>query len=87
MALSIKIQIFQQLFVYFRLIKSTSMYFIKIITLLVLISLVSCKKDRTCECTSSKGTYNAGEVDMSKRQAKKYCKELSSGETTCKLKE
>lgn len=87
MALSIKIQIFQQLFVYFCFIKSTNMHFIKIISFLALISLVSCKKDRTCECTNSKGTYNAGDVDMTKRQAKKYCKELSSGETTCKLQE
>lgn len=41
-----------------------------------------------CECTNSQGTYIAGEVEKTKRQAKKYCKEeLSSGETVCKLKE
>lgn len=57
------------------------------ILFIAFIGLFSCKKTRTCECTNSQGTYIAGEVDKTKRQAKKYCKELSAGETTCSLKE
>lgn len=64
------------------------MSFLRITLLFIAFSsLFSCKKTRTCECTNSQGTYIAGEVDKTKRQAEKYCKELSAGETTCKLKE
>jgi hypothetical protein len=62
------------------------MNFIRIIALLGVLALVSCKKNRICECTNSQGTYDAGEVEMNKTQAKKYCKGLSAGETSCKLK-
>lgn len=62
------------------------MKFVQIIALSGVLSLVSCKKNRVCECTNSQGTYNAGEVEMNKSQAKKYCKGLSSGETSCQLK-
>jgi hypothetical protein len=53
---------------------------------LALFSLVSCKKDYTCQCSNSFSTYDAGTVEMTKPQAKKHCKSLSVGETTCKLK-
>jgi len=63
------------------------MNLIRIAAVLTVLSLVSCKKERTCECSSSVGTYDAGTVEKTKSQAKKYCKSLSAGETTCKLKE
>ena len=49
-------------------------------------SLFSCKKDHTCECTNSYSTYDAGTVEKTKNQAKKYCESLSEGETKCKVK-
>lgn len=60
---------------------------IQIITLLMLLLSVSCKKERTCQCTNSYTTYDAGTLDGTKSQAKKYCKTLTSGETECKLKD
>lgn len=63
------------------------MKFIRITAFLGLLTLLSCKKNRNCMCTNSQGTYVAGEVEMTKSQAKKYCKGLSSGETTCELKD
>ena len=63
------------------------MNFFRIIALFGVLAFVSCKKNRNCECTNSQGVYVAGEVEMTKSQAKKYCKGLSSGETTCKLKD
>ena len=53
---------------------------------LVLFISSSCKKDYTCQCSNSFSTYDAGTVEMTKGQAKKHCKSLSAGETTCKLK-
>ncbi len=47
---------------------------------------MSCSKERTCECTNSNSTYDAGTVDQTKSQAKKYCEGLSAGDTKCKLK-
>ncbi len=47
---------------------------------------MSCKKNRTCVCTSSAGSYEAGDIEKTKSQAKKYCKDLSVGETNCELK-
>jgi len=58
-----------------------------ICALLVLFLSISCKKERTCVCANSNGTYDAGTVESSKSYAKKYCKSLSVGETTCQLKE
>ena len=52
---------------------------------IVLVS--SCVKERTCQCKNSSSTYDAGTVDKTKSQAKKYCKTLSQGATTCSLKE
>lgn len=64
------------------------MKFIQLTAFMVVLTLVSCKRNYECECTSSQGTYISGEVEKTKSQAKKYCKnELSRGETTCKLKE
>lgn len=62
------------------------MKFIVVSAFLALFGLVSCKKDYTCQCTNSFSTYDAGTVEMTKFQAKKHCKSLSAGETTCKLK-
>jgi hypothetical protein len=53
---------------------------------IILFSFVSCRKERSCECTNSNGTYDAGTVDQTKSQAKKYCEGLSVGDTKCKLK-
>lgn len=63
------------------------MQFIKVYALFVMLIAASCKKERTCQCTNSIATYNAGTTDATKSQAKKYCKTLSAGETVCKLKE
>jgi len=57
-----------------------------IFALLALFLCFSCKKERTCECSNSNGTYDAGTLDASKSYAKKHCKSLSAGETECKLK-
>jgi hypothetical protein len=54
---------------------------------LFFILFAACKKDRTCECKNSSSTYAAGDVEATKSQAKKYCKDLSSGDTQCYLKE
>ncbi len=54
--------------------------------LLILSTLTSCTKERTCQCTNSTSTYDAGTVDKTKAQAKKYCKTLSAGNTVCDLK-
>ena len=48
--------------------------------------VTSCKKTRICECKNTNGSYDAGEIDATKYQAKKYCKTLSSGDTQCYLK-
>ena len=61
---------------------------IKSISLLfILLIVISCKKERTCVCTNSIASYDAGTTDGTKNQAKKYCQTLSVGETTCKLKD
>jgi hypothetical protein len=50
------------------------------------IFFTSCKKNRICECKNSNATYDAGEINDTKYQAKKYCTGLSSGDTQCYLK-
>ena len=55
--------------------------------LFILFFAISCKKERTCICTNSIASYDAGTTDGTKSQAKKYCQTLSVGETTCKLKD
>ncbi len=57
-----------------------------IFALFLLFFVVSCKKERTCQCTNSNGTYDAGTLEATKSYAKKHCKSLSAGETTCTLK-
>jgi hypothetical protein len=56
------------------------------VALLTVFALSSCKKERTCECSNTYSTYDAGTVEKSKSQAKKYCESLSAGDTKCKLK-
>ncbi|MBI3518491.1 MAG: hypothetical protein HY062_03930 [Bacteroidetes bacterium] len=63
------------------------MKIIPICALFMTLLCVSCKKERTCQCTNSVATYDAGTTDGTKIQARKYCKTLSAGETECKLKE
>ncbi len=60
----------------------------KIFYVFILMPLIfsSCKKNRICECKNSNATYDAGEIDATKYQAKKYCKDLSLGDTECYLK-
>jgi hypothetical protein len=60
---------------------------IRIFLLFFAFIVISCKKDYTCVCTNSNGFYTAGTVDATKSNAKKYCKDLSAGKTTCKLKD
>ena len=62
-------------------------------TAIVAISIVSCKKDRVCECTFSGTTFKTTLNDATKRQAKDACVSQSydngNGTTTkvdCKLK-
>lgn len=50
----------------------------------VLIS--SCKKEYTCQCTNTNGTYDAGVTTDTKDGADKYCKSLSSTSTNCSVK-
>jgi hypothetical protein len=45
----------------------------------------SCKKNYNCKCTNEFGSYDAGEVEGTKRQAKKQCAKLGSGPTTCDI--
>ncbi|MBC7556794.1 MAG: hypothetical protein H7195_07510 [Chryseobacterium sp.] len=63
------------------------MQFIKIYALFVILIITSCKKERTCQCTNSTATYDAGTLDATKKYAKKYCEDMSNAETECKLKE
>jgi hypothetical protein len=57
-----------------------------ILAAFVLAFLPACKKNRTCECKNSNGTYAAGDIDATKRQAKKHCESLSTPTTECYLK-
>lgn len=50
-----------------------------------IILLASCKKTYTCNCSNENGSYVAGEIEGTKRQAKKQCQSLSSGSTTCDI--
>jgi len=56
------------------------------ILVLVIMSLASCKKNYSCECTNSNGTYIAGEVEATKSKAKKHCEGLSTASTDCVAK-
>lgn len=62
------------------------MKFAPILALYIIFLGSSCTKERTCQCKNSISTYDAGKVDRTKSQAKKYCKSLSVGETVCELK-
>ena len=57
-----------------------------LLTFLTLFTIFSCTKERTCQCKNATSTYDAGTVDKTKSQARKYCKTLSAGETVCDLK-
>jgi hypothetical protein len=57
-----------------------------LLALLTLFTIASCTKERTCQCKNATSTYDAGTVDKTKSQAKKYCKTISAGDTVCDLK-
>lgn len=45
----------------------------------------ACKKTYKCTCSNENGSYEAGEIEGTKRQAKKQCASLGSGATTCDI--
>lgn len=52
-----------------------------------LILFASCKKNYRCECTNENGSYYAGEIEDTKRKAKKRCAAIApSPSTTCEIK-
>lgn len=57
-----------------------------LIAVLLVSVFVSCKKNYTCECKNSNGTYIAGEVEATKSKAKKHCEGLSTSNTECVAK-
>ncbi|MBL7935654.1 MAG: hypothetical protein JNM51_07580 [Bacteroidia bacterium] len=63
------------------------MKIIRISALFFMFLVISCKKERTCVCKNSNGTYDSGTLDATKSYAKKHCKSLSAGETECELKD
>lgn len=62
------------------------MKWVRVIFAMSVFIMGSCVKDRTCECKNSNSKYDAGEIEATKGQAKKYCKGLSGGDTECYLK-
>lgn len=54
--------------------------------ILISMACMSCKKTWQCECKNANSTYAAGEIEDSKRKAKKSCEALSSSSTECYLK-
>ncbi|MES2131516.1 MAG: hypothetical protein V4506_04145 [Bacteroidota bacterium] len=62
------------------------MRFTLLIVFFAVFTITSCKKERTCECSNSYSTYDAGTIEKTRGQAKRYCEKLSAGETKCKLK-
>ena len=46
----------------------------------------SCKKNYECWCTNENGTYLSGEIEGTKRQAKKQCAQVATSPTTCEIK-
>jgi hypothetical protein len=57
-----------------------------ILSLSLLVIFPSCSKSRACECKNANATYSAGEIEGTKRQAKKKCESLSTSTTECRLK-
>ncbi len=51
------------------------------------IGFTSCKKNYVCECKNSNTTYVAGETEGTRNKAKKYCQDLSSGDTKCNIQQ
>ncbi len=47
---------------------------------------VACKKNYTCECVNNNGTYIAGEIEGTKRNANKKCSALNTSNSNCKIK-
>ena len=56
-----------------------------ILFILTIALLSSCKKNYKCTCSNENGSYEAGEIEGTKRQAKKQCAALGSGATTCDI--
>ena len=51
-----------------------------------LVLFASCKKTYKCSCSNTNGTYEAGEVEGTKKQAQKQCQSLGSTQTICDIK-
>jgi hypothetical protein len=64
---------------------------ITLIAVLVAFSFASCKKERTCVCTSTFGTEITTSIKASKKKAKNQCEAKSedAGQytVTCKIKD
>jgi len=52
----------------------------------VAVSFSSCKKTYQCWCTNDNGSYLAGEIEGTKRSAKKQCAKLGVLPTTCDIR-
>lgn len=57
-----------------------------ILTLAVATLTTACKKNYSCECRNTNGTYAAGETYGTEKKATDKCKSLSSGDTNCYVK-
>jgi hypothetical protein len=62
------------------------MKFTRFFAVIILFLAISCRKERTCQCTNSNGSYESGALESTRTYAKKYCKSLSSEDTNCELK-
>lgn len=56
---------------------------IRIFLVFFAFTVVSCKKEYTCVCKNSNGSYIAGTVEATKSNAKKHCESLSTADTSC----
>lgn len=58
---------------------------IRICLLFLIIGLASCKKEYSCVCSNTNGSYTAGTVEATKSDVRKYCASLSTDDTSCGL--
>jgi adenine specific DNA methylase Mod len=52
----------------------------------VVVLFSSCKKNYECWCTNENGSYYAGEIEGTKRGAKKQCAKIAQVPTTCDIR-